>query len=185
MNTLEHIHATLSESETLLWDLERMIEPHLSDAKKELYMGRFTRALNEVNTLRRRLGWYVTEMEQNLYSLGFDSHSSDHGKNFLAIQKRLLNYQAWAEKLMGVITSHVNLMETEKSILGFVFLPVSFVATFFSMGGDFAVGERRFWVFWIVAAVVAIVVCGVGFGKYWEMKWFGWRADRNERKKAC
>jgi hypothetical protein len=195
MNTLEHIHATLSESETLLWDLERMIEPHLSDAKKEMYMGRFTRALNEVNTLRRRLGWYVTEMEQNICALSFGSHLSDHEKNFLAIQKRLLNYQAWAEKLMGVITSHVNLMETEKSIsdskslgrltiLGFVFLPVSFVATFFSMGGDFAVGERKFWVFWVVAAVVTAVVCGVGFGKYWEMKWVCWRADRNEGKKA-
>jgi Mg2+ and Co2+ transporter CorA len=130
-------------------------------------------------------------MEQNICVLGFDSQSPvttatspGHEKNFLVIHKRLVIYQAWAEKLMGFITSHVNLMETEKSIsdskssgrltiLGFVFLPISFVATFFSMGGDFAVGERMFWVFWVVAAVVTAVDCAVGFGKYWERKWLG------------
>ena len=66
-----------------------MIKPLLRDPKKEMYIGRFTRALNEVNTLRRGLGWYVTEMEQNMWALGFNSQArrklSDHEKNLFAI----------------------------------------------------------------------------------------------------
>jgi Mg2+ and Co2+ transporter CorA len=192
MNTLDHLHAIHSELETMLWEIERMIAPYLSDADKERYMRRFTGALNEVNTLRRRTGWYVMEMENNLYALGIDPSSSaspkalDHEKNFLALYRKLVNYQSWAEKLMGVILSHVNLMETEKSIsdskslsrltvLGFFFVPISFVATFFSMGGDFGVGERRFWIFWAVAVPLMLVSLAVRFGKWWVLKWKEWR----------
>ncbi|KAH7411531.1 hypothetical protein BKA64DRAFT_663642 [Cadophora sp. MPI-SDFR-AT-0126] len=195
MNTLEHVHTILSELETMLWEIERMIAPHLSDVEKERYMARFTGALNEVNTLRRRMNWYVSEMENNLYSLGIDPSSSPtpaskaHEKNFLALHRKLVNYQSWAEKLMGVITSHVNLMETEKSIsdskslsrltvLGFFFVPISFVATFFSMGGDFGVGEKRFWVFWCVAVPVTVAALVVGFGRIWMRRLEEWRERR-------
>ena len=76
INTLEHLHAILSDLETMLWKIEEMIAPHMSDEKKDKYMGEFTGALNEVNTLRRRVSWYVTEMENNLYNLGIDPSSS-------------------------------------------------------------------------------------------------------------
>ena len=80
--------------------------------------------------------------------------------NFLAIYNKLLAYQRWSETLLSVITTHVNLMETEKSIadskspslltiLSFVFVPVSFVYSFFSMGGDFAVGQNKFWIYFV------------------------------------
>lgn len=195
MNTLEHMHAILSELETMLWEIERMIAPHLSDGEKERYMRRFTGALNEINTLRRRVGWYVAEMENNLYMLGIDPSSaggpggSDHEKNFLALYRKLVNYQSWAEKLMSVITSHVNLMETEKSIsdskslsrltvLGFFFVPISFVATFFSMGGDYGVGESRFWIFWAVSVPLMAISLVIGFGKWWILRWNEWQGEK-------
>jgi len=127
----------------MLWSIKRMISPHLADEKKDQYMRESTTALNEVNTLRRRLGWYIEEMRLNLEILCIDpSHSSFPSKdkskfpraqNFLSLFNPLATYQSWAEKLLGVITTHVTLMETEKSItdlkslsrltiLGFVFV---------------------------------------------------------------
>jgi len=172
----------------MLWSIEHMISPHLTDEKKDQYMRKFTTALNEVNTMRRRLGWYVEEMRLNLETLCIDPSlcsfpSKDdskfpHAQNFLSLFNRLLTYQSWAEKLLGVITAHVNLMETEKSItdskslsrltiLGFVFVPVSFVCSFFSMGGDFAVGENKFWVFWVVVLPLTLVIVVAAFWKWW------------------
>jgi Mg2+ and Co2+ transporter CorA len=79
---------------------------------------------------------------------------------------------------MNVLTTHVNLMETEKSIadskslsrltvLGFIFVPVSFVATLFSMGGDFAVGQSRFWIYFAVTVPLTVVILLMTFGKWW------------------
>jgi Mg2+ and Co2+ transporter CorA len=36
--------------------------------------------------------------------------------------------------------------------LATLFLPVLFVAAVFSMGGEYAAGESRFWVFWVIFA---------------------------------
>jgi len=77
---------------------------------------------------------------------------------------------------MGVVTNHVNLMETEKTIsdskslrrltiLGFFFIPIGSAASLFSIGGDYVVGEDRFWVFWVTAVLVVAVAGVVGFWK--------------------
>lgn len=197
MNTLEHIHTLLSELETTLRHIERMISPTLSDEDKAKYMQEFSISLNEVNTLRRRLCWYVPEMETNLYSLGITPstmipslrHSepsgvgsaTGHQQNFLAIYNKLLTYQSWSETLLSVITAHVNLMETEKSIadskslsrltiLGFVFVPVSFACSFFSMNGDFAVGQNKLWVYFVVVIPLTLLILSLGFWNWWWRK---------------
>jgi Mg2+ and Co2+ transporter CorA len=185
MNAIEYIQAILSELETKLWQIEHMIAPELSHAEKDLYMRDFSTALNEVNTMRRRLNWYVAEMKANCEVLGTspDFLSDDLKRNgdFVAIYHRLVNYQNWAEKLMNVITTQVNLMETKKSIadskslarltiLGFFFIPLSFVATFFSMGGDFSVGQSKFWVYFAVSVPLTLLVYVVAFGK-WRVWW--------------
>lgn len=193
MNTMEYFHAILSELETKLWDIEHMIAPDLSDAGKDRFLRDFTTALNEVNTMRRRLNWYVPEMKTNLEALGIspnfpssnpqlsDSFDQKRDQDFVSIYDRLVNYQNWAEKLMNVMTTHVNLMETEKSIsdskslarltvLGFFFVPLSFVATFFSMGGGFSAGQSRFWIYFAVAVPLTLMVFVVAFGK-WRAWW--------------
>lgn len=204
MNTLEHIHALLSEQETTLREIEWMISPNLSDEAKERYMREFSVTLNEVNTLRRRLGWYVPEMEANLFALGispstnipsrFESLGAEssigHEQNFLTIYNKLGTYLRWSETLLSVITTHINLMETEKTIsdskslsrltiLGFVFVPVSFVCSFFSMGGDFAVGQDRFWIYFAVVVPLTLLILGFGFWKFWLRK-FGHMARRRD-----
>jgi hypothetical protein len=49
--------------------------------------------------------------------------------------------------------------------LATIFIPLSFVAAVFSMGGDFAAGESRFWVYWAVAVPVAAVGCLLLFAR--------------------
>lgn len=187
MNTLTHIHSVLSLRETDLWLIAKMIQPHLSNQDRDDYLERFTEGLNDMNTLRRRLTWYILEMENNLLALDISLTSpsptpTSYEKDFLYIHQRLVSYQALAEKLMNIINGHVNLMETEKAIsdsnslsrltiLGFFFIPMGFVSALFSMGGDYAVGGNRFWIFWVVAVVVVGGCCSVGFWKYWKIRW--------------
>jgi Mg2+ and Co2+ transporter CorA len=185
MNTNEYIQAILSELETKLWEIEQMISPKLSDTEKDLYLRDFTIALNEVNTMRPRLNWFLAEMKVNCESLGTSPDTLPDGSkqngNFVAIYNRLVTFQNWAEKLMNVITTLANLMETEKSladskslarltVLGFFFIPLSFIATIFSMGGDFLAGQSKFWVYFVVSVPLTLLVFVVAFGK-WRVWW--------------
>jgi hypothetical protein len=187
MNTNEYIQAILSELETKLWEIERMISPELSHAEKDSYMGDFTIALNEVNTMRRRLNWFINEMKVNCEALGTSTDPlpdrSKQSGDFVAIYDRLVSYQNWAERLMNVITTSVNLMEMEKTIadskslarltvLGFFFIPLSFIATIFSMGGEFLVGQSKFWIYFAVSVPLTLLVFAVAFGK-WKIWWNG------------
>jgi hypothetical protein len=195
-NTLEHLYTLLSRLETDLWAIEPMVAPHLSSKQKDDYMAYFTQALNEVNTIRRRLNWYVLEMEDNLYAMGIDpaeTAQTDVDKDFLAVYRRLGMYRDWSKTVMEVITNHVNLMETEKSItdskylgrltvLGFIFVPMSFVATFFSMAGDYAVGQGKFWVFFAVAFPLLALILATAFGRWCWIKFELWRKQKRERE---
>ncbi|KAH7013166.1 hypothetical protein EDB80DRAFT_774496 [Ilyonectria destructans] len=49
--------------------------------------------------------------------------------------------------------------------LATLFLPISFIASIFSMGGKFSVGEQLFWVFWAFAIPVVGIGCGLLFSK--------------------
>ena len=50
-------------------------------------------------------------------------------------------------------------------------VPVSIVTGIFSMGGEFLVGERKFWVFWTVAIPVVIIITIVLFTSAVEFLW--------------
>lgn len=43
--------------------------------------------------------------------------------------------------------------------LATVFIPISFLAAIFSMGGDFAAGGSHFWVYWAIALPAVAVAC--------------------------
>ena len=44
----------------------------------------------------------------------------------------------------------------------FVFVPVRFVCGFFSMNGDFAVGESKLWVYFVVVVPLTLIILGLG-----------------------
>jgi len=70
MNTLSGTYAMLSNLETSLWELGKMIAPHLNDARKDEYMERFMGVQNKVNTLRRRLNYNLVYERNGAESAG-------------------------------------------------------------------------------------------------------------------
>jgi hypothetical protein len=52
------------------------------------------------------------------------------------------------------------------TVLTMLFIPLSTVASIFSMGGDFLPGARKAWVFWVVAIPVLLVLAYI----YWYQK---------------
>lgn len=115
--------------------------------------------------LRHQMGEYTAEMRTNLEELctspGFPKDRDHEGKDFITIYNRQSEYRLWAEKLVSIITTYISLTKSASTqavvsnskslsrlaILGFSFVPFSFVASFFSMGSEFAVGGRRLWVY--------------------------------------
>ncbi|KAI0503236.1 hypothetical protein F5B22DRAFT_662181 [Xylaria bambusicola] len=47
--------------------------------------------------------------------------------------------------------------------LATLFVPISFIAAVFSMGGDYAADQKRFYVFWAVSLPVAVVALSISF----------------------
>ncbi|KAH6960038.1 hypothetical protein BKA56DRAFT_701449 [Ilyonectria sp. MPI-CAGE-AT-0026] len=48
--------------------------------------------------------------------------------------------------------------------LATLFVPVSFIAAVFSMGGDYAAGQQSFYVFWAISLPIVVVACAYLFG---------------------
>ncbi|KXH34272.1 hypothetical protein CNYM01_01077 [Colletotrichum nymphaeae SA-01] len=47
-----------------------------------------------------------------------------------------------------------------------IFIPISFVAAVFSMGGDFSAGAGLFWVFWVIAIPMVSIGCFLLFTRF-------------------
>lgn len=184
-STLRRYYSDLSQQETKLWVMQRMIDPNLTDTEKNQYLGDFIGVMNEINKIRRRMNWFSHEMTTNLESLDLiaehpyriPNHRAED-RDFIIIHDKFLSYRKWSEKLLDITSAHLALMETEKSIsdskalsrltiLGSFFIPVSFVCSFFSMNGDFAVGETKFWVYFVVTLPLVVAILVIVFGRWW------------------
>jgi Mg2+ and Co2+ transporter CorA len=105
------------------------------------------------------------------------SHRAED-RDFIMIRDKFLSYCKWSEKLLDITSAHLALMETEKSIsdskalsrltiLGSLFIPMSFVCSFFSINGEFAVGETKFWVYFAVTLPLVVAILVIVFGRRW------------------
>ncbi|KAK4447210.1 hypothetical protein QBC34DRAFT_410097 [Podospora aff. communis PSN243] len=85
------------------------------------------------------------------------------------IANRIDEYMRSLELMAPMATSLLQLMDSERSVseavnvrrltyIALVFVPLSFVASIFSMGDDFAPGRPGFWVYFAVAIPMALVV---------------------------
>ncbi len=110
-----------------------------------------------VSLFRRRLLWYLDKVESNLRSMGIDidKESDDEGKELLSVLKRLQGFKEKVESLTSVVTGMLSVRQAELSqketklvsrltFVALVFIPLSFTASIFSMGGDFLPGSSRF-----------------------------------------
>ena len=77
-------------------------------------------------------------------------------KSPVSLQSGLSNDERMADAEAGAKTAQQSL--NRLAYLGGIFLPFSIIAAIFSMGADFAAGEPRFYVFWVVAIPLALGV---------------------------
>ena len=153
--------------------------------------------LAAVSLFRRRLTWYLDEVESSLRSLGIaiDKESDDEGKDMLSVLKRLQGFKDKVESLTSVVTgmlsvrqADVSLRQAEASLrqanasqqeaklvsrltfVALVFIPLSFTASIFSMGGDFLPGSSHFWVYFAAALPMTSMVLALAWlarGRTW------------------
>jgi Mg2+ and Co2+ transporter CorA len=84
-------------------------------------------------------------------------------------QHLILNSASALESLNPIITSLVQLVNSHRSAseasdvrrltyIAIVFIPLSFVATIFSMGDDFLPGKGNFWLYWATSIPITLAV---------------------------
>ena len=139
--------------------------------------------LADVSLLRRRLLWYLDEVESNLRSMGIDidKESDDEGKELLSVLKRLQGFKEKVESLKSVVTGMLSVRQEELSqketklvsrltFVALVFILLSFTASIFSMGGDFLPGSSRFWVYFGAAVPMTFLILALAWllrGQTW------------------
>ena len=141
------------------------------------------KVLAAVGVFRRRLFWYLDEVESNLRSVGIDmdKESDDEAKELLSVLKRLQGFKEKVESLTSVVTGMLSVRQADLSqketklvsrltVVALVFIPLSFTASIFSMGGDFLPGSSRFWVYFAAAVPMTFIVLALAWllrGQTW------------------
>ena len=161
---LEFIWAKLSEIERELSHLDKDGLRHLSDI------------LSEVHLFRRRLSWYLAEVETSLENVGLptESRSRDDGKELLSVLARLRTCKEKIESLTPIVTGMLSVQQADMSMnearlvskltyIALTFLPLSLIAGILSMGGDFQPGHNRFWVYFTVAIPVTLILLALAW----------------------
>ena len=160
---LEFVWAKLSEIERQLRHVEGSRLRHLADI------------LAEVHLFRRRLSWYHEEIEMSLRSAGISPTPGNPGSDskeeddFITIFSSLNKCREKIESLTPVVTGMLSVEQANMSMreaqsiskltyVALLFLPLSLIASIFSMGGDFAPGNHLFWVYFTVAAPATMVI---------------------------
>ena len=160
---LEFVWAKLSELERELGKFEGVELNYLAET------------LSNVNLFRRRLSWYYDEVEMNLRNLGIsleDGQDDEDGKELLNVLTRLQRYNEKIESLTPIVTGVLNVRQADISMretrlvskltfVALVFIPLSFTASIFSMGGDFLPGNSLFWVYFAAALPITSIILGL------------------------
>lgn len=139
--------------------------------------------LKDVSLFRRRLLWYLDEVESSLRSEGIDinKESDDEGKELLSVLKRLQGFKEKVESLTSVVTGMLSVRQADMSqretklvsrltFVALVFIPLSFTASIFSMGGDFLPGSSHFWVYFAAAVPMTFIILALAWllrGQTW------------------
>ena len=175
---LEFVWAKLSEFERALGRFEV-----IGGRGKQEPLDRLADILAGVNLFRRRLLWYLEEVESSLRGMGIriGEESDEEGKDLLAVHARLRKFKEKVESLTSIVTGVLSVRQADTSqqanklvsrltVIALVFIPLSFTAGIFSMGGDFQPGSSHFWVYFAAAVPMTLTVLVLAWqlrGKMW------------------
>lgn len=186
---LNQAWASLSYLEHNISQLEDRLAVHdqSKNERKEWY--KLEKNLRSMNTLRRRMNWYLEQANENLYQLDIDGTGGepkdgnlDLEKDFLDIATRLEFYKSCSENLVDIAATIASLRQAKEGLvtsyfinlltmLGVVIFPLTFLCSIFSMGGNFQAGQSHFWVYWAIAIpLAAVLLFLVWIGKRWYIQ---------------
>ena len=101
-----------------------------------------------------------------------DEALRDLREDFLVILRDLETLQAQVQDLVRVVTAIISIEEAKRSAeqnksLAVVFVPLSFVSSFFSMTSDVASLRTTFWIFFVVA--VPLTLLSLSVTRWWAI----------------
>ncbi|KAL6713409.1 hypothetical protein ACLMJK_008874 [Lecanora helva] len=152
----------------------------LSDFERELRYVEGTKlnylaeTLADVNLFRRRLSWYHDEVEMSMRSMGITPDSVSDDEDGKEIRSRLQGCKEKVESLTPIVTGMLNVRQADISmretrlvskltLVALVFIPLSFTASIFSMGGGFLPGSSQFWVYFAVAVPITLIILALAW----------------------
>lgn len=175
---LEFVWAKLSEFERALGKFE-VIEGR----GKQQPLEKLADILAGVNLFRRRLLWYLEEVESSLRGMDIKAgeESDEAGRDLLVVHERLRKFKEKVESLTSIVTGVLSVRQADTAqkatklvsrltVIALVFIPLSFTAGIFSMGGDFQPGSSHFWVYFAAAVPITLTVLVLAWqlrGKLW------------------
>ena len=182
---LEFVWAKLSQIE---YDLGSSEIKEMGGQQEHL--NQLAEILNDVNLFRRRLLWYLDQVESSSRSMGININetSDGEGKELLSVFQRLQGLKEKVESLTSVVTGMLSIRQAELNIrqadisqretklvsrltfVALVFIPLSYTASIFSMGGDFLPGSSHFWVYIAAAVPMTFIVLALAWllrGQSW------------------
>ncbi len=171
MLLLEYLSGVVSELETRLWSFEEMPQhPSADDLRAQ--SSHLRKILADVNRWRRRSWWLLEEMKENLEVLkhtGSQGISEDILEDFTIIKTRVEDCRQCIESLLPTVIGSFSLLEAQYAslstrvsswvaVLATVFVPLSVSSGIFKLSGDYQPGNSKFWVYWVVAIPMMVVV---------------------------
>lgn len=88
--------------------------------------------------------------------------------DFIHISSQFHSLKMRIETVISSMTGIISIIETKRmkrlSDLGMLFIPLAVTSGIFSMSGNYAPGGPSFWVYWIVAIPLVLLVFIVAFG---------------------
>lgn len=104
--------------------------------------------------------------------------------DFRYVHGRLSNLKMRIENLISVaqgMEATTQARTTTVLTIALIFAPMALVASVFSMGGMFAVGEIHFWAYWVVAVPLTIILIVILW--FWKQL-IAWRGGTKFRSKV-
>jgi hypothetical protein len=128
-------------------------------------------------SLNNRVACWVEQIDSSIQQLRATGTLGDfpgQHKNisaeddFLRLSLEFQEFKRRVEALVTSLTSLLSIYETKRmkelSNLGMLFVPLAFTSGIFSMSGNYAPGEASFWVYWVVAIPLVILMFAAVFG---------------------
>lgn len=181
INTIEYIQKSVSQVE---FAVETAREKSVTKVPQNDLEGLewLENHLNYVYRWKRKCSQYRDWMRDNLMELGISFADGECLGNaglkdtldWIYIQRKI---DMWTSRsndvatsasgLLSLVASYKSVAETKNTtfltILGTVYLPLSLVASLFSMAGDFIPGKPQFWIYFTVSLPLLFISLAIAF----------------------